>query len=124
MRLKYSDLQKKISWKPLETMLQKEDYLEITVEGEITCYLSRHVPQTQQAPVGTSHETEEKLAALRELMALARPKQGATMPTTVPLYNPAIHKSGDTVRIFRYGKEVIMKIPLQDVDGQPIPWDD
>jgi len=66
----------------------------------------------------------EKLAALRELMTLARPKQGASVPNAVPLYNPAVHRAGDRVRVLQHGRMIETVIPNLDVDGQPIPWDD
>ena len=40
---------------------------------------------------------------------------------TIPIYNPAIHKAGDTVRIFKGKREVIVTIPELDAEGNSIP---
>lgn len=41
---------------------------------------------------------------------------------TVPLYNPAIHKAGDRVLVWRGNHLVETIIPELDADGQPIRW--
>jgi len=40
-----------------------------------------------------------------------------------PLYNPSVHKPGDTVRIIKGNTEITLTIPNLDADGQPIPED-
>ncbi len=39
----------------------------------------------------------------------------------IPLYNPSIHKAGDTVRVLRGKREVVTLIPELDADGRPMP---
>ena len=39
----------------------------------------------------------------------------------IPLYNPAIHRAGDTVKVLRGKREVIITIPRLDAGGNPIP---
>ena len=81
------------------------------------------IPNVLPAQVGT-----DRLARARKALADAENhiKLGYNVipSESPPLYNPAIHKPGDTVRMVRYGKEVIVRIPLLDGDGHPIPWDD
>ncbi|KKN70404.1 hypothetical protein LCGC14_0430990 [marine sediment metagenome] len=38
----------------------------------------------------------------------------------VPLYNPSLHRPGDTVRVLRGKREVIVTIPELDADGRVI----
>ncbi len=45
-----------------------------------------------------------------------------TSKEDIPVYNPAIHRAGDTVRVLVGNKAKVIKIPELDADGQPIPW--
>ena len=38
-----------------------------------------------------------------------------------PLYNPSLHRAGDTVRVLRGKREVTVVIPKLDADGNVIP---
>ncbi len=38
----------------------------------------------------------------------------------IPMYNPTFHRAGDTVRMIRGNKTVVVTIPELDADGQPI----
>ena len=40
----------------------------------------------------------------------------------IPLYNPSIHKAGDTVRVLKGKREVTLTIPELDADGHPIDY--
>lgn len=39
----------------------------------------------------------------------------------IPLYNPSLHRSGDTVRVLRGKREVVVTIPILDADSNAIP---
>ena len=39
----------------------------------------------------------------------------------VPLYNPTEHRVGDTVRVLKGRREVVVTIPEVDADGNAIP---
>lgn len=47
--------------------------------------------------------------------------KGAKPPLAIPLYNPAIHKPGDRVRMFDGNKMIETVVPDLDADGSPIP---
>ena len=55
----------------------------------------------------------------KERKRLARLENKNVQP--VPLYNPSIHRAGDTVRILKFGKYHAITIPELNADGQPIP---
>ena len=50
-------------------------------------------------------------------------KKETAVVQPVPLYNPSVHKPGDTVRIIKGNTEITLTIPNLDADGQPIPED-
>ena len=58
----------------------------------------------------------EIISQLRELIKPVEKKQ-----EEIPLYNPAVHRAGDKVRVWQYGKLVVIVIPELDADGQPVP---
>ena len=45
----------------------------------------------------------------------------ADVQPNIPLYDATAHRSGDTVRMLRGKREVIVTIPELDADGQWIP---
>jgi len=49
-----------------------------------------------------------------------RSNSGNVKPN-IPLYNPVIHKAGDTVRVLKGKREVTITIPGLDAEGNPIP---
>lgn len=57
---------------------------------------------------------------MREFRLHAKNEQPLVQPD-IPLYNPSIHKSGDTVRMYQGNRLVVMTIPFKDADGSPIP---
>jgi len=54
----------------------------------------------------------------RERKRIARLERAIVQPN--PLYNPAIHRAGDTVRVLRGKREVTVTIPQLDADGNII----
>jgi len=56
----------------------------------------------------------------RDRMRQARLHEESVQPN-IPLYDATAHRSGDTVRMLRGKREVIVTIPELDADGQWIP---
>ena len=56
---------------------------------------------------------------MKERRLHARKPKGVVQPIA-PLYNPSIHRAGDTVIMLRGGRRVQVTIPSIDADGQPI----
>lgn len=55
------------------------------------------------------------------IIGISKPVQPSVQPK-VPLYNPAIHKAGDTVMMMlSKTRPRIIKIPEIDAEGNPIP---
>ncbi len=60
----------------------------------------------------------QRLALAREVL---KNVQSANTLMELPIYNPTLHRSGDKVRIFQFGKWRAITIPELDKDGYPIP---
>lgn len=54
------------------------------------------------------------------IVGVVKPDEQASSLATLPLYNPAIHKPGDRVRIQKFGRWQTVTIPELDGDGHPI----
>ena len=66
---------------------------------------------------------QQTITELRKLMAEPSQPVVHSVDTTVPLYNPAIHRAGDRVLIRHPHTRKLVEtvIPHLDADGQPIP---
>jgi hypothetical protein len=130
MKLRYSDIQKKLSWKSLKILLDQEETIEITVEDEVVAYLGKHVPQAYQNQIGTSHKAVQpnnpKIEALRDLMKSVETgnRVKSVLPPSAdyaPWYDPMIHKVGDKVRMRDgFGIVRVLMVPELDADGKPM----
>ena len=63
----------------------------------------------------------ERMRAIRLHKAL---QSGVVQPeqeVIIPLYNPSIHRAGDTVRVIKGRREIVTTIPELDIDGNIIP---
>jgi len=76
-------------------------------------------PQSQVPSVNTTQA--DKIAAMRAAAASFRPGQSPAGPAPLPVYNPAIHKVGDRVRVQRFGRWQEWTVQELDADGHPIP---
>ncbi len=67
-------------------------------------------------------ESKAGVAQLGE-QGFCKPQVGGSTPliSSVPLYNPSIHKAGDTVLVRQRDRYIEIKIPELDGDGHPIP---
>jgi len=85
-----------------------------------------HSVNTINEPIHSVNTRQEKLTALRDLIQSKSSPVKEETGHNLPVYNPAIHKPGDKVRVPRYkgkGFNVIM-VPELDGDGHEIPWRD
>jgi len=57
----------------------------------------------------------------RERKRLARLESSNVQPKEAPMYNPMIHKAGDTVRVWKGKSLVTTTIPTLDADGNAVP---
>ena len=52
---------------------------------------------------------------------LIRLESKKVQPKSIPLYNPAVHRAGDTVQVYKGKRLVTVAIPELDADGNAIP---
>ncbi len=75
-------------------------------------------PKSNLKSQETVKPKSQRLALAREVL---KNVQLANPLLELPIYNPTLHRSGDKVRIFQFGKWRAITIPELDKDGYPIP---
>jgi len=82
-------------------------------------YLRNYMRARRSVKPNMLNPVKPKLGELRQLIKSI--ESNPLGKTTLPLYNPAIHKVGEVVLVQRGKRLIQTTIPLLDADGQPVP---
>ncbi len=87
-------------------------------ELSVSEYIKKQILHSVNQSVNTTEKLE--VAGIRLEGNRIVKKTAKSLPESVPLYNPMVHRAGDKVLVQRGKKLVETIIPELDADGQPM----